>query len=76
MSETDDLIRVTVTEVVADHGSIVMLRGIEVETDAVVTFAADHRPAQHIAEALAAGEDVEVALEGWQIMSKGQPQTT
>ena len=68
---------ITVTEVLADHGSVVLMRGIEHETDRVVTFAVDHRPAQHIADALAAGEDVEVYdVEDWQVMSAGQPQAT
>lgn len=66
---------ITVTEVVADHGSVVLMRGIEHETDRTITFACDHRPAQAIADALAAGEDVEVFdVEDWQIMSVGQPQ--
>ena len=66
--------RLTVTEPVADHGSIVVLRGIEHETDRIVTFGADHRPAQDILAALEQGEDVEVEIEDWQIMSIGQPQ--
>lgn len=68
--------RLTVTEPVADHGSIVMLRGIEHETDRVVTFAADHRPAQDIVNALADGEDVEVEIEDWQVMSIGSAPAT
>lgn len=68
---------ITVTEVVADHGSIVVLRGIEHETDRVVTFGADHRPAQAIADALAEGEDVEVYdVEDWQILSRGTVPST
>lgn len=63
---------ITVTEVVADHGSVVLMRGIEHETDRTVTFAVDHRPAQDIANALAQGEDVEVYdVEDWQVMSVG-----
>ena len=68
---------ITVTEIVADCGSVVLMRGIEHETDRVVTFAADHRPAQAIADALAEGEDVDVYdVEDWQVMSVGQPQAT
>lgn len=68
---------ITVTEIVADHGSVVLMRGIEHETDRVITFAADHRPAQDIANALSEGEDVEVYdVEDWQVMSIGQPQPT
>lgn len=63
---------ITVTDVVADHGSVVVLRGIEHETDRTVTFAVDHRLAQAITEALAAGEDVEVDVEDWQILALGQ----
>lgn len=63
--------RLTVTEPVADHGTIVLMQGIEIETDRVVTFACDHRPAQDIVNALAAGEDVEVEIEDWQVMSAG-----
>lgn len=67
---------VTVIEVVADHGSIVLLRGVEHETDRTVTFACDHRPAQAIADALAQGEDVEVYdIEDWQVMSIGSAPT-
>lgn len=75
MTDTDEPRGITVTEIVADHGSVVLMRGIEHETDAVITFACDHRPAQAIADALAAGEDVEVYdVEEWQIMHRGQPQ--
>lgn len=59
----------TVTDVVRDEGSVVLFRGID-EDDRTVTFAADHRPAQAIADALAAGELVEVEIEAWQVVGR------
>lgn len=68
---------ITVTEVVHSVGSVWLLRGIEHETDKVITFGADARQAAVISEALEAGEDVEVFdVEDWQIMHVGQPQST
>jgi hypothetical protein len=60
--------RLTVTGVESDQGSIVLLQGIEYETDREVVFGADHRPAQDIIWALEQGEDVEVEIEGWQVV--------
>jgi hypothetical protein len=58
-----------VTDIVRDEGSIVVLQGIATDgTDRVVNFAADHRPAQDIMDAIASGNDVYVEVEPWQIV--------
>jgi hypothetical protein len=68
---------ITVTMVVRDEGSIVLMRGVEHETDRIVTFAVEHRPAQDIVDALGRGEDVEVYdVEDWQVMSSHAPAST
>ena len=69
----DDLIEVTVTGIVADHGSIIVFIGTDAEGQ-TVTFGADHRPGEVIAEALAAGEWPVVGLEGWEILTCACPE--
>jgi len=59
--------RVVVTALVRDEGSLVILQGLT-DDNQVVNFAADHRCAQAILDAVAQGEDVEVELEDWQIL--------
>ena len=66
----------TVTSIVSDEGTIVVMQGIEHETDHVIRFACDHRPAQAIADALAEGEDVEVFdVEDWAVLADLGPQS-
>ena len=60
--------RVSVSCVTYDGGSVATATGTDMETGDWVTFAGDHRPMMAIAEALATGEDVEVDVEDWQIL--------
>jgi len=62
-------ILVTVETVVRDEGSIVILGGTT-DDGQYLTFAADHRPAYAIAQALDEGEEPRVELEPWQILSQ------
>lgn len=63
---------VTVTEIVRDEGSVVLFRGLT-DDGAAVVFAADHRPAQAIVNALIEGDgdDVVCFVEPWQIVGVG-----
>jgi hypothetical protein len=61
------MIELTVTEIVRDEGTVVLFRG-DRENGSPVTFAVDRRPAYDIANALAAGEFVEVEIESWQVV--------
>lgn len=66
--------RYVVTGIVRNEGSIVLFSALpigKVGSENLVTFAADRRPAIDICAALACGEDVEVELEGWQIVGRG-----
>lgn len=63
---------VTVDRIVADEGSVVLFSGLNEEGDRRITFAADHRPAQAIADALLSGEDPECYVESWQIVGAGE----
>lgn len=59
----------TVTDLVRDEGTIVVLAGLTTDgTDRTVHFACDHRPAGDILAALAAGEDVTVDIDDWQVL--------
>jgi len=52
-------------------GSVIILLGMTLDgTDETWSFAADHRPAVEILAALASGEEVEVEVEGWQLLGK------
>lgn len=63
-------LRVSLTNVQLMPGSTVALgEGID-ERGRVVSFAGDWRPMLAIAEALEAGEEVQVYLDGWQILSR------
>jgi hypothetical protein len=55
-SDADDFVIVTVSHVVADQGTIVIFDGTD-EYGNDVRFAADHRQAQAIADALAYEDD-------------------
>lgn len=57
---------VTVTAVVADHGTIVVFGGVTDE-GRQVHFGVDHRPAQGLADALAEGP-VDAVIEPYQIL--------
>lgn len=59
--------RLTVEYPVRDEGSVVVLLGTD-DNDEQWLFAADHRPAQAIIEALEADEPVEVEVESWQLL--------
>lgn len=59
---------VRITNLFADHGTIVQFLGEDEESGDVVIVSADHRPAQDISLALEAGEeDVYVDAEPWQV---------
>jgi len=63
------------TVISASHGagqSIAVLEGVD-EDDMVWRFGADWRCAYDIAEALEAGEDVEVEIEDWQVLGGPRP---
>lgn len=65
---------VTVTEIEPPDGNTVTVGyGIEHETDRLVKFALDWRPAMDLYAHLADGEDIEVELEGWQVLSAVGP---
>ena len=67
--EYTQFMRICVTDIVRDEGSIVVLQGITTDgTDRVMNFACDHRPAQDIINAISQGEDVEVDVEAWQVL--------
>lgn len=69
---TDDetpVTEVSVTDILRDEGTVVVFSGItNDDASREVTFALSHRYAQAIANALASGFDVNVELEGWQIL--------
>jgi hypothetical protein len=68
-SGTSPPIRVIVTQVQITPGSTVALgEGLD-EGGRAVSFAGDWRPMLAIADALEAGEDVEVYLDPWQIIA-------
>ena len=72
-SGTSPPTRVTLTRIDLVPGSTV---GTGVGLDAEgneITFAADWRPALALAEALAAGEEVEVVLQDWQVLAWRRP---
>ena len=50
-----------------DAGSVVLFRGVT-ETGRPVLFAAGHREAQQLVDALEAGEPVYAAVEPWQVL--------
>lgn len=57
----------TVERIESDHGSIIV--GIARDSEGKLwRFGGDHRPMQHIVDALAAGELVEVELDDWQLL--------
>jgi hypothetical protein len=66
---------VTVEAIERCEGSVTVARGID-DDGFIIRFAGDARPLAAIAEALEAGEDVEVELEDWQILRRWQPITT
>jgi hypothetical protein len=60
---------VDVDTVVADEGTIIVLEGTDRETGDRILFGADHRPAGHVIEALAAtGEPVPCEVGSWQVL--------
>ena len=60
--------RLTVEALIEDQGTVVVLSGRD-DTGRLFTFAADHRPAQVIVDALEAGEPVAVQVDSWAILS-------
>ena len=50
-----------------DAGSVVLFRGVT-EAGRPVLFAAGHREAQQLVDALEAGEPVYAAVEPWQVL--------
>ncbi len=61
-------IAVTVERVEQPRGQTIAYGYGTTEDGRFIRWAGDHRPMRHIAEALAAGELVEVEIESWQII--------
>lgn len=61
-------ISLSLIRVVEDHGTVVVGIGLD-EQGRTVRFGGDHRVMAGLVEALAQGEDVDVEVEGWQILS-------
>jgi hypothetical protein len=62
-------IRIYVQSLIRDEGTIVVFGGYDVDTDLPVMFAADHRPAQDIIDAIQKGEGpIFVTIESWQVI--------
>lgn len=59
--------KVTVTEIVRDEGSVVLFRGLT-DDGAAVVFAVDHRPAQELMNGMLNDEEVVAIVESWQIV--------
>ena len=59
---------VTVTRAVRNEGTIIVLEGTTANGH-LIQFAADHRPANAIIEALDAGEDVRCEIAPWQVLA-------
>lgn len=57
---------VTLTNLLADHGSIVVFEGVDPKGRAV-SVSVDHRPAQDIADILFADGELDVDCESWQV---------
>ena len=62
---------VTATEYLGTTGSLVLLRGIDQDTDEPVTVAGDVRGSWAIIEMLERGESVTVSVGSWQIVDRG-----
>ena len=71
-SGTSPPTRVTVTHVQITPGCTVALGEGFDECGRAVSFVGDWRPMRACAEALVAGEVVEVSLEQWQVLAWGQ----
>jgi hypothetical protein len=65
--EDDALTVVTVLAPVSDQGSVVVFKGVT-DDGRELRFAFDHRFAQTLCDGLSIGDDVRVALEGWQVL--------
>jgi hypothetical protein len=63
----DELETVTVLEVVRDEGSLVVFRG-KAPDGRTVLFAAEHRPAQDIVDALTGPDPVRAQVASWQVL--------
>lgn len=62
---------VTVDQVVADHGSVIVFAGLDAKDDLEVTFAVDRRLAGPLAQAVFYADELpQVELEPWQILSR------
>lgn len=61
--------RVLVTSVEVDASSVSRATGIDVETDEQIVFAGDTRLMVDVAQAIDNAEDVEVEIEGWQVLT-------
>jgi hypothetical protein len=71
---SDDVtdLAVTVTDVRSDQGTMIVFDGF-VRGDVPVTFAADHRTAAAILEALRAGETPVADVPSWAVVALGCP---
>jgi hypothetical protein len=59
---------IEVTQIVRDEGSIVLFQGTSLEDGRVVTFAADHRPAQELINGMLNDEEIIAFVEPWQVV--------
>lgn len=66
--DIDDTVLIHVESIVRDHGTVVEFQGVTAD-GRIVKFAADHRSAQDLVDALASGEDPVAAVEPWAILS-------
>jgi hypothetical protein len=64
---------VTVTDVRSDEGTMIVFDGL-VNGDVPVTFAADHRAAAAILEALRAGQQPVADVPSWAVVTLGCPE--
>ena len=60
--------RVIVTELQSDQGSLVVFAGTAQESGDPVMFACDHRYAQDLVEALENGDSPSAHVESWQLL--------
>lgn len=61
---------IEVTQIVKDAGSVVIFQGTSLEDGSVVTFAADHRPAQELINGMLNDEEVIALVEPWQVVGR------
>ena len=61
---------IEVTELVGNEGTILVFAGADIDTGERVTFAADHRAARPLADAVIDGEYAEVEIPSYLVISR------